>query len=41
MSADGGPSKLISTGAEWTFELLDSYDRAISDIAKNEFKLDT
>jgi len=36
---DGG-SRLLSTGAEWTFELLGEYDRAIGDIARNEFKLD-
>ena len=33
-------SKLISTGAEWNFELLETYDRAIADIAINEYKLD-
>ena len=32
---------LISTGAEWTFELIERYDHAIHDIAANEFKLDT
>jgi stage V sporulation protein R len=32
---------IISTGAEWTFELLERYDHAIRDIAANEFKLDT
>ncbi|SER21369.1 stage V sporulation protein R [Solimonas aquatica] len=31
----------ISTGAEWTFELLEQYDRAIGEIARNEFHLDT
>lgn len=31
----------ISTGAEWSFELLARYDEAIHDIAANEFKLDT
>lgn len=40
MSADG-PSGYISTGAEWTFDLIDQYDRAIGKIAKDEFKLDT
>lgn len=40
MSADGA-SGYISTGAEWTFDLIDRYDRAIGEIAKNEFKLDT
>jgi spore cortex formation protein SpoVR/YcgB (stage V sporulation) len=30
----------LSTGAEWTFELIQSYDREIARIAKN-FKLDT
>jgi spore cortex formation protein SpoVR/YcgB (stage V sporulation) len=35
---EGGP---ISTGAEWTFELIDRYDHAIHDIAANEFGLDT
>lgn len=32
--------KLISTGSEWNFELLDDYDREIKRIAK-EYKLDT
>ncbi len=40
MSADGGPGYL-STGAEWTFDLITRYDAAIKDIAHNEFKLDT
>ena len=40
MSADGGP-RYLSTGAEWSFELIERYDLAIGDIAKNEFKLDT
>lgn len=31
----------LSTGGEWTFELLEKYDQAIHDIAANEFKLDT
>lgn len=35
---EAGP---LSSGAEWTFELLERYDRAFADIAKNEFKLDT
>ncbi|MDE0855700.1 MAG: SpoVR family protein [Nevskia sp.] len=35
---DGG---LISSGAEWTFELIERYDHAIHDIAANEFGLDT
>ncbi|MEQ1439471.1 SpoVR family protein [Fontimonas sp. SYSU GA230001] len=30
----------LSTGSEWTFELLDSYDRAIKEIAVGEFGLD-
>ncbi len=40
MSADGGPGYL-STGAEWTFDLIARYDAAIKEIAHNEFKLDT
>lgn len=32
---------LISSGSEWTFDLIDEYDRAIKDIAENEFKLDS
>ena len=40
MSADGA-SSYISTGAEWTFDLIDQYDRAIGKIAKDEFRLDT
>jgi spore cortex formation protein SpoVR/YcgB (stage V sporulation) len=40
MSADGS-SSYLSTGAEWTFDLIERYDRAIADIAHNEFKLDT
>lgn len=33
--------KYISTGAEWTFELVQHYDEAIHEIAANEFHLDT
>ena len=40
MSADGS-SGYLSTGAEWTFDLIERYDHAIRDIAHNEFKLDT
>jgi len=36
-----GGSGLISSGAEWTFELIEDYDHAIHDIAANEFHLDT
>ncbi|POZ60908.1 SpoVR family protein [Chromobacterium alticapitis] len=32
--------KPISTGSEWTFELIGEYDRAIREIAVDEFKLD-
>jgi stage V sporulation protein R len=32
--------KFISTGSEWTFELIEQYDEAIAEIAR-EFKLDT
>lgn len=32
---------LISTGSEWTFDLIDTYDQIISDIAGNEFGLET
>lgn len=32
--------KLLSTGSEWTFELIQAYDREISRLAK-QFKLDT
>jgi len=31
----------LSTGGEWTFDLLEAYDEAIADIAHNEFGLDT
>lgn len=31
----------ISTGPDWTFELLEKYDQEISRIAKEKFKLDT
>src|SRR3970040_607725 len=31
----------ISTGGDWTFELIERYDREIADIAANEFGLDT
>ena len=31
----------LSTEAEWTFDLVETYDREIRDIAVNEFKLDT
>jgi len=30
----------LSTGAEWNFELLETYDHAIADIALNEYHLD-
>ena len=30
----------ISTGSEWTFELLERYDEAIREIAVGEFGLD-
>lgn len=30
----------ISTGSEWTFELIEAYDKAIREIALDEFKLD-
>ena len=41
-SVDNSPrnSGPISTGAEWNFELLAKYDRAINEIAVGEFKLD-
>ena len=32
---------LISTGSEWTFDLLEKYDGAIHEIAANEYGLDT
>ena len=31
----------ISTGPDWTFELLEQYDKEIARIAKDKFKLDT
>ncbi|MBL8512321.1 MAG: SpoVR family protein [Betaproteobacteria bacterium] len=31
----------ISTGCDWTFELIERYDQEIADIAHNEFGLDT
>ena len=34
-------SNYISTSSEWTFELLEKYDKEISRIAKEKFKLDT
>ena len=34
-------NKLLSTGSEWTFELLERYDKAIATIAHDTFKLDT
>lgn len=33
--------KPISSGSEWTFELIDEYDKAIREIAHGEFQLDT
>ncbi|WP_233196399.1 SpoVR family protein [Chromobacterium sinusclupearum] len=36
----GESMKPISTGSEWTFELVGEYDRAIREIAVDEFKLD-
>ncbi len=41
MNASALEGGLISTGAEWTFELIERYDGAIHDIAANEFGLDT
>ena len=35
-----GRRQPLSHGAEWTFELISEYDRAIREIAVNEFKLD-
>ncbi len=32
--------RLLSHGAEWTFDLIDTYDRAIREIAVGEFGLD-
>lgn len=32
--------ELLSTGSDWNFDLLQKYDRAIADIAVNEFGLD-
>lgn len=40
MSADGSPG-YISRGAEWSFDLIERYDQAISRIAVDEFSLDT
>ncbi|MCK5917280.1 MAG: SpoVR family protein [Cocleimonas sp.] len=34
-------SRPLSTQSEWTFELLETYDREIGRIAKEKFKLDT
>ena len=30
----------LSHGGEWSFELIDAYDKAIGEVARNEFKLD-
>lgn len=38
--ADSNNSKIISTSSEWTYELLEVYDKAISKIAE-KFNLDT
>ena len=42
--ADGAGSALatrtLSTGSEWNFELIGTYDRAIREIAVGEFGLD-
>ena len=35
------PARPLSSGGEWTFDLLEAYDAAIADIAHNEFGLDT
>ncbi len=38
------PSKVeksISTGSEWTFELIDQYDKAIKKIAEEQYQLET
>ena len=37
MSAD---SKLLSTGSDWTFELIEKYDREIARVARS-YRLDT
>ncbi|HHC73449.1 MAG TPA: SpoVR family protein, partial [Thiothrix sp.] len=31
----------LSTSSEWTFELLEQYDREIANIAHDQFQLDT
>ena len=31
----------LSTGGDWSFELIEKYDHAIANVAKNEFGLDT
>ncbi len=33
--------KPLSTGSEWTFELLETYDKEIARIAQDQFQLDT
>ncbi len=42
MSEDSQSSAVqpLSHGGEWTFELIDAYDQAIGEVARNEFKLD-
>ncbi len=39
-AAPGGRRQPLSHGAEWTFELISEYDRAIREIAVDEFRLD-
>lgn len=39
-SSHQSKSEPISTGSEWTFELVDAYDKAIAEVA-TEYKLDT
>ncbi len=40
MNASSLKGNLLSTGSDWTFELIERYDRAIADIAVNEYGLD-
>ncbi len=39
--SEGAPRDYLSTGAEWSFELIQDYDLAIAEIAHDEYGLDT
>ena len=41
MSLTAKTRQFISTSSEWNFELIAAYDRAIGDIARDKYQLET